>query len=67
MDKLHVNNLTPKDQEKWLHQRGWREVERNNHTFWRDPDTSVQYIFAVALKRAIDACRLPGDFLLLPN
>lgn len=67
MEKLHVNNLTPDQQKKWLYQRGWREVERNKQTFWRDPDNSVQYIFSMALKRAIDACKLPGDFLLLPE
>lgn len=69
----HVNTYKREDKEKWLRQRGWNPVKRPGATeadaqiLWRDPDRGVSYHFDMAMKKALDDCKLPGDFELQPD
>jgi hypothetical protein len=65
----HVNTYSDEDKQKWLKQRGWTPVQRqpDQPTMWRDPDRGVSYHFAMAMKKALEDCRLPADFELRPE
>jgi hypothetical protein len=63
----NANNYSQADKEKWLHQRGWRAIDRNGIVMWRDPERGVSYNFIVAIKMALADCRLPADFNLTPG
>lgn len=65
----HVNTYSPEDKAKWLKQRGWTPVQRapDQPIMWRDPDRGITYHFDVAMKMALEACRLPADFELTPE
>lgn len=73
----HVNTYNDEDKKKWLRQRGWTPVTRplppNSPKdavapiLWRDPDRGVSYHFEMAMKKALDDCKLPGDFELKPE
>jgi hypothetical protein len=41
--------------------------EANTPLMWRDPDRGVSYHFAMAMKKALEDCRLPADFELTPE
>lgn len=63
----HVNTYSREDKLKWLKQRGWVAVERDKQVLWRDPDYGVSYHFDMAMKKALEECRLPADFELKPE
>jgi hypothetical protein len=73
----HVNTYNDEDKKKWLRQRGWTVALRpvppgspegtQPTEMWRDPDRGVSYHFAMAMKKALDECRLPADFELKPD
>jgi hypothetical protein len=64
----HVNTYSDEDKQKWLRQRGWTPVQRSETlTMWRDPDRGVSYNFQIAMKKALEDCRLPADFELRPE
>lgn len=65
----HVNTYSVEDKHKWLRQRGWTPVKRSETAplMWRDPDRGVSYHFEMAMKKALEDCKLPGDFELLPD
>ena len=39
----------------------------DDQILWRDPDRGVSYHFEMAMKKALDDCKLPGDFELQPD
>lgn len=59
--------LPPETQEKWIKQRGWQPIQRDKLVLWKDPDSGVPYIFQVAIKKALEACRLPADTDIKPD
>lgn len=59
----NVKFLSEADQKKWLTQRNWIQ----DGQMWRDPETSIRYVFVAALKKAIDDCRVPADYELKPD
>lgn len=63
MANKHIDFLKPKEQQQWLRQRGWVP----EGLVWIDPDTRIKYGFAVALQKAKDGCRVPGDYELRPQ
>jgi hypothetical protein len=71
----HVNTYSKENKEKWLRQRGWTPVRRTSPAIkeedapvlWRDPDRGVSYHFEMAMKKALEDCRLPADFELQPD
>jgi hypothetical protein len=69
----HVNTYNDDDKKKWLRQRGWTPAKRpaakeeDSQILWRDPDRGVSYHFEMAMKKALEDCKLPGDFELQPD
>jgi hypothetical protein len=57
----------PKDKQvKWLAQRGW-QADDEKPDVWIDPDTRAKMYFLMALRKAIENCRLPADMELQPD
>lgn len=63
----NIIGLPKETQEKWLKQRQWQPMARDGITLWKDPETGVPYIFQIAIKKALDACRLPSDTDIVPD
>lgn len=61
-----IAKLNMTDQERWLEQRGWKPTQRSGAKMWKDPDTNIPYVHVVAVRRAMDACKLPADMELDP-
>lgn len=61
-----IYKFSKEDQERWLDQRGWQPSDRTGVRMWRHPETGIPYNHIVALRLALEECKLPADTELNP-
>lgn len=62
---MDISKLPIEQQRQWLIQRGWAP-HQSRENVWIDPDTRMPFFIAVAVKRAMEGCRIESDLELKP-